>query len=131
MLTLGIPVIGVTDMTRATGFWTAALGLTASEEWRSAEWRTLCHPDGSGRGPGRRALGLMRSQSPPEPRPRVHLDLFVETPAEQEAEVARLLTLGATKPEWELYPRNPDFVVLADPDGNLFCVVDLSSAPSS
>ncbi|GAA2069150.1 VOC family protein [Streptomyces albiaxialis] len=136
MLTLGIPVIGVTDMARATGFWTAALGLVASEEWRNEDWRTLCHPDGpdapdSSDRPGRRALGLMRSESPPEPRPRVHLDLFVESPGEQEAEVARLLTLGATRPEWELYPENPDFVVLADPDGNLFCVVDLSSAPSS
>jgi hypothetical protein len=32
--------------------------------------------------------------------------------------------------EWDLYPPNPDFVVLADPDGNLFCVVDLGRAPS-
>jgi hypothetical protein len=24
------------------------------------------------------------------------------------------------------YPEDPDFVVLADPDGNRFCIVDLS-----
>ena len=125
MLTLGVPVIGVTDVARAARFWTAALGFTASEEWRSASWRTLCRPDGT------RALGLMRSESPPEPRPRLHLDLYVETAAEREAEVARLLTLGATRPDWPLYPARPDFVVLADPDGNLFCVVDLGRAPSS
>jgi len=25
-----------------------------------------------------------------------------------------------------MYPSDPDFVVLADPEGNRFCVVDLS-----
>ncbi|MFH8574002.1 VOC family protein [Streptomyces sp. NPDC017993] len=126
MLTLGITVIGVADVARAAEFWTAALALTPSEEWKSENWQTLSRSDGSGP-----ALGLMRSQSPAEPRPRIHLDLFVETAAEQEAEVERLLGLGATRPEWDIYPENPDFVVLADPDGNIFCIVDLSHAPSS
>ncbi|MCA1220565.1 VOC family protein [Streptomyces sp. 8L] len=125
MLTLGIPVIGVADVPRAVEFWTAALGLVASPEWESASWRTLCHADGSGR-----ALGLMHSTSPVEPRPRLHLDLFAETTAEQEAEVERLVALGARRLDWDLYPPEPDFVVLADPDGNAFCVVDLSRAPS-
>jgi hypothetical protein len=53
---------------------------------------------------------------------RLHFDLFTE---DQEAEVERLLSLGATR-----HPRTPepgeDFVVLADPEGNLFCVVDTS-----
>ncbi|EFL03294.1 glyoxalase/bleomycin resistance protein/dioxygenase [Streptomyces sp. SPB78] len=125
MLTLGIPVIGVTDLARAVAFWTSALPLVESEEWRSESWSTLHHADGSGR-----ALGLMLSQSPPEPRPRLHLDLFTETPEEQSTEVARLLALGARRVDWPLYPENPDFVVLADPDDNLFSVVDLSRAPS-
>jgi catechol 2,3-dioxygenase-like lactoylglutathione lyase family enzyme len=125
MLRLGIPVIGVVDMPRAVAFWTAALDLVDSEEWQSPDWRTLHHADGAGR-----ALGLQRSESPVEPHPRVHLDLFVETTAEQEAEVERLIGLGATRLDWDLYPAEPDFVVLADPDGNAFCVVDLSSAPS-
>ena len=50
---------------------------------------------------------------------RLHFDLYT---ADQEAEVQRLLGLGATR-----HPRipepNEDFVVLADPEGNLFCVV--------
>ncbi|MFJ4438233.1 VOC family protein [Streptomyces sp. NPDC088923] len=125
MLTLGITVIGVTDLARAVAFWTSALPLVESEEWRSDTWSTLRHADGSGR-----ALGLMLSQSPPEPRPRVHLDLFAESPEEQSTEVARLLALGARRVDWPLYPEDPDFVVLADPDDNLFCVVDLSRAPS-
>ncbi len=51
---------------------------------------------------------------------RVHFDLY--TP-DQQGEVERLLGIGATR-----HPRVPepdeDFLVLADPEGNLFCVVD-------
>lgn len=118
-------MLGVVDLDRAVGFWATALDLVDSDEWRSDEWRTLCHADGSGR-----ALGLLRSDSPAEARPRVHLDLFTETAEEQHAEVERLVGLGAHRVDWDLYPPNPDFVVLADPDGNIFCVVDLSNAPS-
>ncbi|MGP2440813.1 VOC family protein [Streptomyces sp. JW3] len=125
MLRLGIPVIGVTDLPRAVAFWTRALDLVATEEWRSETWRTLDHADGSGR-----ALGLLRSASPAASRPRLHLDLFTDSTAEQEAEVRRLIGLGARAVDWGLYPPEPDFVVLADPDDNLFCVVDLSRAPS-
>lgn len=123
MLRLGFPVVGVTDLDRAAEFWSAALHLTVSDEWASSSWRTLVDADGE------RVLGLMRSASPPEPRPRLHLDLLVDTTDEQDTEVRRLLGLGATRPEWT-YPSEPDFVVLADPDGNVFCIVDLSRAPS-
>jgi hypothetical protein len=125
MLRLGFPVIGVNDLPRAVAFWTAALELVPSSEWESPNWRTLHHADGSGR-----ALALMRSESPAQRHPRIHLDLFVDTTAEQEAEIERLIGLGASRVDWDLYPPDPDFVVLADPDGNAFCVVDLSKAPS-
>jgi hypothetical protein len=46
--------------------------------------------------------------------------------AEQAAEVARLVGLGAAVVDWDSYPADPDFVVLADPDGNRFCVVRLT-----
>ncbi|MFC8130933.1 VOC family protein [Streptomyces sp. NPDC057302] len=125
MLKLGIPVVGVTDLPRAVAFWTQALDLVATEEWKNDTWRTLNHADGSGR-----ALALAHSASPVESRPRLHLDLFTETREEQQAEVRRLISLGAQAVAWDLYPPDPDFVVLADPDGNIFCVVDLSHAPS-
>jgi catechol 2,3-dioxygenase-like lactoylglutathione lyase family enzyme len=125
VLRLGFPVVGVRDLPRAVAFWTAALDLVPLAEWKSATWTTLGQPDGSNR-----ALGLMVSDSPAESRPRVHLDLLVDSTGEQDAEVERLLSLGATRPDWDLYPPEPDFVVLADPDGNLFCIVDLSRAPS-
>jgi hypothetical protein len=46
--------------------------------------------------------------------------------AEQAAETRRLVSLGAQRVDWDRYPDDPDFVVLADPDGNRFCIVDLS-----
>lgn len=56
---------------------------------------------------------------------RTHLDLWTDSPAEQQAEVERLIALGAHPVDWN-YPDNADFVVLADPAGTLFCVVDTS-----
>jgi hypothetical protein len=53
--------------------------------------------------------------------PRIHLDLYAD---DQDAEVERLVSLGAQRVDWDLYPADPDFVVLADPDGNRFCVID-------
>lgn len=101
-------------------------GERASPREASATWRTLEHADGSGP-----ALGLMRSESPVERHPRVHLDLLVDTAAEQEATIERLIGLGAARVDWDLYPPDPDFVVLADPDGNAFCVVDMSRQGSA
>lgn len=83
MLRLGFPVIGVTDLPRAVAFWTAALHLVDAPVWASDTWRTLTYPDGA------YALGLMRSASPVEPYPRIHLDLLVDSEAEQRAEIDR------------------------------------------
>ncbi len=52
---------------------------------------------------------------------RHHLDLFTN---DQAREVERLLSLGATRVDWT-YPPGADYVVLADPDGNTFCVVQI------
>ncbi|GGK28022.1 hypothetical protein GCM10011583_70030 [Streptomyces camponoticapitis] len=41
----------------------------------------------------------------------------------------RLIALGADRAAWE-YPPAPHFALLTDPDGNAFCVVDLSRSPS-
>ena len=53
------------------------------------------------------------------------MDLWVDSAEEQLAEVDRLIALGARRVDWE-YPDDADFVVLADPVGTLFCIVDLS-----
>jgi catechol 2,3-dioxygenase-like lactoylglutathione lyase family enzyme len=52
----------------------------------------------------------------------LHFDLYTN---DQESEVERLLKLGATRHP-QTYEPDDDFIVLEDPDGNLFCVVDTS-----
>jgi hypothetical protein len=49
----------------------------------------------------------------------IHLDLYTE---DQKAEVERLVALGATRYAHET-PDDADFIVLVDPDGYRFCVV--------
>jgi len=56
---------------------------------------------------------------------RVHLDL---RPADQEAEVGRLIGLGATRVDIG-QPDDVTWIVMADPEGNEFCV--LAARPSS
>jgi len=118
MLTVGSVVLGVSDVPRAVAFWTAALGYVPREE-TEYDWAVLVPRQGTG---VQVALGL--SETPVQERPRVHLDLYAGDSADQLAEVERLLTLGARRVEWEPYPDDADFVVLADPDGNRFCVID-------
>ncbi|MFC8534950.1 VOC family protein [Streptomyces sp. NPDC057249] len=112
---IGTVVMGASDVARAAAFWKAALGYVEREPARD-DWVVLVPAEGPGAG-----LALGRSDSPVQEVPRVHLDLYTE---EQDAEVARLLALGAAEVDWALYPEDPDFVVLADPEGNRFCVID-------
>jgi Glyoxalase-like domain len=58
---------------------------------------------------------------PPKEPVRVHLDLYTR---DQARHVDRLVELGAVRvTEWP-YPADADFIVLRDPDGNEFCVID-------
>jgi predicted enzyme related to lactoylglutathione lyase len=121
MLSVQFFVLGTTDMGRAVDFWTQALGYVVSKGGTGARWTELMPADGSGAG-----LALQFSETPAQEHPRIHLDLSVADAAEQAAEADRLVSLGAKRADWDLYPANPDFVVLADPDDNRFCVVDLT-----
>lgn len=53
---------------------------------------------------------------------RLHMDLAPHTSDDRDAEIARLLELGATRVD---VGQGPDvtWTVLADPDGNEFCVL--------
>jgi hypothetical protein len=53
--------------------------------------------------------------------PRIHLDLYTD---DQEGEVKRLIGLGATEIQWDKRPPDADYIILADPEGNRFCVID-------
>jgi catechol 2,3-dioxygenase-like lactoylglutathione lyase family enzyme len=54
--------------------------------------------------------------------PRLHLDLYTD---DQAGEVNRLLSIGATRRP-QTYDPEDDFIVLEDPDGNLFCIIDIT-----
>ena len=122
VLTIGVVALGVTDVPRAQAFWTQALGYTVREDGFGG-WATVLEPPAGTPGP---RIALQRSVTPTQDRPRIHLDLHVTDEAEQRAEADRLVALGAERVEWDSYPEDPDFVVLADPDGNRFCIVDLT-----
>ena len=124
MLTFGVVVLGVTDRPRAEAFWSAALGYRLREGGFGGWARVLEPPGGSGSRTGN-MIALQVSETPPVDYPRLHLDLHVADAAEQEAEANRLVSLGARRVEWDSYPDDPDFIVLADTEGNRFCIVDL------
>lgn len=116
MLTVGSVVMGVSDVRRALEFWREALGYAPSRELGPVDdFIRLLPPNGEGP-----ALALDTSESPLQKHPRVHLDLFVDSATEQVAEVDRLISLGAERVDWDLYPEAPDFVVMADTEGNIF-----------
>jgi catechol 2,3-dioxygenase-like lactoylglutathione lyase family enzyme len=121
MLSIGVIALGVSDVQRAADFWCQALGYTVRQGGFGGWSTVLSSPDGSGPN-----IALQRSETPPQDYPRLHLDLHVPSASAQAVEAARLVSLGAERVDWDRYPDDPDFVVLADPDGNRFCVVDLS-----
>lgn len=115
-LHLGTVVINVQDMERAAVFWSAALGYVPRAGKWDPEFMMLVDPAGR-----RLPVSLQLTGSPPKEPVRVHLDLYTR---EQARHVGRLAELGATRvAEWS-YPPDADFVVMRDPDGNEFCVID-------
>ena len=71
-------------------------------------------------GPGQPGLLFERVPEPKATKNRVHLDLQPHTTREEEVE--RLLALGATHVADHRRPDGSGWVVLADPEGNEFCV---------
>jgi predicted enzyme related to lactoylglutathione lyase len=123
MLSVGTVVIGVTDLHRAIAFWTEALDYVPKREVTAEDdFMILVPVTGSGA-----PLALDVSASPPQEHPRMHLDLYAGDAADQAAEVQRLVDLGGSVVDWDLYPPDPDFVVMADTEGNRFCVIDTST----
>jgi len=113
---MGVRISNVTidtnDLATTTAFWQALTGyqLDASDEGSS----TLTDPAKSG--------PSLYLQLVPEPRPgknRVHLDLFA---GDLDGEVGRARGLGATEVQ-RFTEGSGGWVVLADPEGNEFCIV--------
>jgi predicted enzyme related to lactoylglutathione lyase len=121
MLRIGTIVIGASDVQRAAAFWSQALNYVPSHEESDDDWLVLISADGSGQ-----QIAIDASTTPFEAIPRVHLDLYPDDATGQAEEVERLISIGAERVDWGLYPDDPDFIVLADTEGNRFCVIDTS-----
>jgi hypothetical protein len=104
------------DPRRIANFWEAALG------WRRTEdgpGEVVLEPpagsDGDGVSPD---LAFLRVPEPKSVKNRLHIDL---RPDDQAVEVARLEGLGARR--IDIGQGDASWVVLADLDGNEFCVL--------
>jgi catechol 2,3-dioxygenase-like lactoylglutathione lyase family enzyme len=115
MLRVGSIVLRVDDLQREKAFWTAALGYVA-REGDDDDFALLRPRDGSGPN-----MSLDMHHAAERVPPRIHLDLYAD---DQPAEVERLKGLGATEVHWDKRPADADYVILADPEGNRFCVID-------
>jgi predicted enzyme related to lactoylglutathione lyase len=67
------------------------------------------------------ALGFQRVEDPTPGKNRLHVDF---TASDLDAEVHRLLALGATETGRHSIEGGFRWVVLTDPDGNAFCVAE-------
>jgi catechol 2,3-dioxygenase-like lactoylglutathione lyase family enzyme len=114
---IGSIVIHCYAFDRMLQFWQRALRYVPREPAQDG-WVVLRDPDG--RGPN---LSLQARDRRAAHRSWLHLDLYTE---DRDAEVDRLVDLGATRYPWRYGP-DADFIVLEDPDGNLFCVVQKDS----
>jgi catechol 2,3-dioxygenase-like lactoylglutathione lyase family enzyme len=118
---IGSIVIRCREFERMLRFWQEALHYVPKEPPKGG-WVILRDP--SGRGPNV-SLDHVDDKRVGR-RSRLHLDLYTE---DQAREVERLVGLGATRYPWRYEP-GADFVVLADPDDNLFCVIQDAPPPS-
>jgi catechol 2,3-dioxygenase-like lactoylglutathione lyase family enzyme len=116
---IGSIVIRCYEFDRMLAFWQEALHYVPREPPKGS-WVVLRDPQGKGPNVSLDKFPEKRSGK----RSRLHLDLYTKN---RDAEVERLVKAGATRYPWRYRPGD-DFVVLEDPDHNLFCVVQRPDA---
>jgi catechol 2,3-dioxygenase-like lactoylglutathione lyase family enzyme len=114
---VGSIVIRCHEYDRMLAFWQAALQYEVEHADPNGGFVILRDPDGKGPNISLDQSAVRRTGK----RGWLHLDLYT---TKQHDEVERLVELGAQRYPWR-YAAGADFVVLEDPDGNLFCVVQL------
>jgi predicted enzyme related to lactoylglutathione lyase len=112
-------VLDCTDPEALASFWSEALGYTTL----GAAGSYVMLVDSDGNGP---KLLLQRVGEPKPGKNRMHLD--IDTP-EVDSEVMRLEALGARRLEDPRSEHGTRWVVMADPEGNEFCVCDGGEPP--
>lgn len=100
-----------TDPDALAAWWTDAVGGDLNAV-APGEFVMVARPQGP-------ALGFQKVPDPTPGKNKVHLDLHS---ADKEAEVARLVAAGAKELGRNSFGPDFDWVVLADPEGNAFCV---------
>lgn len=115
MLVVGSIVIRVKDLASQIAFWSDALGYVPREPIDD-DFALLRPADDVGPN-----VSLDAHRSERALPPRIHLDLYAD---DQAAEVSRLVALGAREVHWDGRPDDADYVLMEDPEGNRFCVVD-------
>jgi catechol 2,3-dioxygenase-like lactoylglutathione lyase family enzyme len=118
VIAIGSIVIRVDDIEKQRAFWEAALDYAARGPGGGDDEGFVLLRPRSGAGPN---VSLDRVRSSLTIPPRIHLDLYTD---DQAGEVRRLIGLGASEVRWDRRPADADYVILADPEGNRFCVVD-------
>jgi predicted enzyme related to lactoylglutathione lyase len=104
------------DPLRLARFWSGVLGWQLAED--STEGIALLPNDDTGF-----LLRFLPTQRPKTAQNRLHLDLTSTSLQDQQETVARSLALGARHLDIGQLPEEPH-VVLADPEGNEFCVIE-------
>ena|SRR5215469_13411431 len=107
---LGSTVINCAGMELMTSFWAQALDLVPSSAAVGDGFRVLRGENGN--------LSLQLADTAVTARDQMHLDLYTN---DQTGEVKRLVGLGAKIVRHNRHP-DDDYVVMADPEGNEFCV---------
>ena len=115
MIRVGSIVLRTENIALLRDFWSQALDYVPRHAEPDADF-VLLHPR-DGVGPN---ISLDEHRSEALLPPRIHLDLYAD---DQPAEVERLTALGATEVHWDRQPPDADYVIMQDPEGNRFCVV--------
>jgi hypothetical protein len=105
--------LDVHDVDRMLAFWSAALGYEVDGDHLRPP------PEAE---PGSPTVWLQRTGAAKRDKLRGHVDLYVLADGDVTAEVDRLLGLGATRADVG-QTGTEGFEVLADPEGNEFCVL--------
>jgi predicted enzyme related to lactoylglutathione lyase len=100
------------DPAQLGGWWAEQFGGT-TQEILADEFTAVTLPEGP-------RLGFQKVPDPTPGKNRVHLDFSA---ADVDAEVSRLTAAGAGEVGRHQFGDNFRWVVLADPEGNVFCVV--------
>ena len=112
---LGTIVIDCGDPESLAGFWCDVL-----------EWRVVDRDDDGaveigGRDQADVTMLFEPVQEPKQVKNRVHIDLNPSAPSDQATELDRLVGLGARPVD--VGQRDETWIVLADPEGNEFCLL--------